>query len=333
MLDHTKYGAADRRRQHRRRRTTGILLRRVGAAGRQMLVAAAAADMGRAGEPSARPRRAGSLHAASKRSLGYGELADKAPRCRCPDLKTVTLKDPKTYTIIGKPLPGVENPADRHRQADLQHRLHGAGHVVRGRSRSARSSWARRSAPTSTRSRRCPASATPSSSKAPPSCRACTPASPSSPTPGGRRRRARKKLKVTWNEGEAASRAAPSGRRRRSSCRTDTPAITIRSDGNADDALQKAAKVVEGAYHYPFISHAPLEPENARRSSRTASWRSGRRASCRRTAAQLVARVLGIPEADITVHMLRGGGGFGRRLTNDYMVEAAWIARVVRRRR
>jgi isoquinoline 1-oxidoreductase beta subunit len=42
---------------------------------------------------------------------------------------------------------------------------------------------------------------------------------------------------------------------------------------------------------------------------------------------QLVSQVLGLPESDIAIHILRSGGGYGRRLSNDYMVEAAWIAR------
>ena len=41
----------------------------------------------------------------------------------------------------------------------------------------------------------------------------------------------------------------------------------------------------------------------------------------------MVARLLGFPESDVTVHMVRGGGGFGRRAYNDLMLDAAWISK------
>jgi hypothetical protein len=83
--------------------------RQVGAAARQMLVAAAAAQLGvPVAELGTRDGRV--LHAASGRSLGYGELAARAANLTPPDLKSVPLKAAADYKIIGQSLPNVDTP-------------------------------------------------------------------------------------------------------------------------------------------------------------------------------------------------------------------------------
>ena len=105
------------------------------------------------------------------------------------------------------------------------------------------------------------------------------------------------------------------------------PAIKLYNDGDAERALAGAAKTVEAAYYYPFLAHAPLEPQNC-----TAHYVNGKLevwvgTQTPREGRQVIAQSLGMSENDITVHFVRMGGGFGRRILNDYMAEAAWIAR------
>jgi len=133
----------------------------------------------------------------------------------------------------------------------------------------------------------------------------------------------------SWDEGATATQSSVGFAAKAKELSTQPPGSVTRNDGNVDTALASASKTVEGAYFYPFLSHAPLEPQNC-----TAQFTNGKLVlwSTSQTPAgglMLVAQTLGIPATDITMHMMRMGGGFGRRLSNDYLVEAAWMAKVV----
>src|SRR5690348_5945258 len=104
---------------------------------------------------------------------------------------------------------------------------------------------------------------------------------------------------------------------------------TQRKDGDVEAAFKDATKVIEASYAYPFISHATLEPQNC-----TASFKDGKLevwapSQDPQLGRQMCAKMLVITEGDVTVHLTRSGGGFGRRLMNDYMVESAWISKQV----
>src|SRR6266446_46928 len=129
---------------------------------------------------------------------------------------------------------------------------------------------------------------------------------------GRRKLRARKQRQSARKNGEAhfrASRHNPQRRRLR--------------EGPRD----RAAKKIEAVYEVPFLAHATMEPMNC-----TAHFHDG---ECELwvptqvpgAAAESVAKALGIPREKIKLHITFIGGGFGRRLIQDYAVEAALLSR------
>ncbi|MBX2946556.1 MAG: xanthine dehydrogenase family protein molybdopterin-binding subunit [Cyclobacteriaceae bacterium] len=140
--------------------------------------------------------------------------------------------------------------------------------------------------------------------------------------------KAKKALKIEW---EATSKLENTDEYEKALSellekKADTPA---RKDGNPDEAFRKAAKVVERTYSAPFLAHNTMEPMNffAHVTADKAEL-----VGPIQTPEQLrttVARVLSLPEENVTVDMTRQGGGFGRRLYGHFGVEAAVISKRV----
>ncbi len=112
----------------------------------------------------------------------------------------------------------------------------------------------------------------------------------------------------------------------------DNGEVTVRrKDGDVETAFKNAAKVIKGEYQCPFISHSPMEPMNffadvrADRVELVGPTQTPARARAE------VSQLLNIPEDKITLQLTRLGGGFGRRLKNDYVTEAAEISSIIKK--
>src|SRR4029079_11430919 len=100
----------------------------------------------------------------------------------------------------------------------------------------------------------------------------------------------------------------------------------VRNDGDFDAVRKSAARVVTARYREPYISHAPLEAPCAFVHVMGDRARVVAPLQQPGGAARAVHTVTGIPRPAITVEMTRCGGGFGRRLTNDFVAEAAHVS-------
>ncbi len=111
----------------------------------------------------------------------------------------------------------------------------------------------------------------------------------------------------------------------------DSPNATVRrKDGDAEAAFNRAAKVVKSEYQCPFLPHNPLEPMNFFAHVRPDGVELVGPSQTPELARTETAKLLGISPDTVTLELTRMGGGFGRRLKTDYVLEAVEVSNLVK---
>lgn len=295
-------------------------LRVAGATARQMLVDAAAK---RWNVPSSEcsTDKGSVLHQASNRRATYGELAAEAAQLPVPT--DVKLKDSKDFKLIGSTVKNVDNPPILTGKPLFGLDFYREGMLFGMMQRPAFGYKAK----------------------------AITNLATLKKMPGildvmlvnngvavvGKStwqvQKAKSALQVEWEKTDTLENTADHNRIL--SELLDSPSATVRrQDGDVKTAFANAAKVVKAEYQCPFLPHSPMEPMNF-----FAHVRSGANGV---DSAELVgptqtpelarnetAKLLGIAPEKVTVELTRMGGGFGRRLKADYVVEAVQVSKLM----
>lgn len=304
-----------------------IPMRQTGAAARAMLLGAASA---RWGVPMAELTTEPSVvvHAASGRRATYGELASDAALLPVPAADAVQLKNASDFRIIGRAIGGIDSPKIVRGEAifGVDTQLPGMVYAAYERSPVFGAKLV---------------SADVDAAKAAPGVIDAFIVEGNGKADElvdgvaviGRNwwlaNKARERLNVQWDNGEWAGHStAKYAEDARTIMAAGNPQEVFTNTGDVDAALASAAQVIEAEYAYPFLAHVAMEPMNCtalmREDGVMEMWAPSQLPQAGQMA---VAQYLGLTPDKVKVNITRMGGGFGRRLNNDYMVQVAAIAR------
>ena len=294
-------------------------LRRAGATARTLLIAAAAAEWG-VPASECRAERGSVLHTRSERRAGFGDLAAAAARLPIP--RDVALKPASEWRLIGRSLPRRDNADVVAGRATfgLDVRLPGMLYASVERA----PVWGGKV-------RTLDAAA----ALAAPGVRHVFDLDDRVAVVADRHwqaLQARRKLVITWDDGPLATLTdATIGDRMRELADADEGGVA-RNEGDAP-AVLATGRVLEAEYEVPFLAHATMEPMNCTVDPRSGEmwgptqFQDGPAMIDGGGARGRLASGLGRGPNHAKVHTTRLGGGFGRRLELDYVIEATEIAR------
>jgi isoquinoline 1-oxidoreductase subunit beta len=321
--DEEKYGNQDTDGS-RTTRHHFMTMRRIGAAARTMLETAAAQQWG---VPVAEVKAANHevVHAKSGRKAGYGALAKAASQLPVP--ASVKLKEPAEFRYIGKGKTDLIDGFDittGKAQYGIDTRLDGMLYAVVARppvyAGKVKSYDASETLKVPGVIKVVAIEGTPPPSEFMPVGGLGVIAKNTWAAIKGR-----EALKIEWDAGPNASYTSSTYRGQLEAAAAK-PGKVVRNEGDVDAAMAKAAKRVQADYYIPHLAQAPMEPPAAVVRVKDGKCEAWGCVQSPQAARDRLAKRLGIPAENVTVHVTLLGGGFGRKSKPDYFVEAGLLS-------
>jgi isoquinoline 1-oxidoreductase beta subunit len=298
-------------------RTTWDPMRKAGAAAREMLISAAALNW--AVPRSACTAESGHIkHAASNRSLSYGELASKAATLPIPT--DVTLKQSKDYKLVGQRLARLDSPAKVKGEAvfGIDFRLPGMKFALLSRCPTIGGEVSGFDDKESKK-----VSGVSYVGKIGDSAVAVVADSVWGAMEG------RRVLNVTWDDGANKDLNTAAEMASLKAALTQRDKASIASLYSAGDPAKALGRRISGEYELPFMAHAPMEPGNCTANFQGTKCELWAPTQVPQDCRDSVATAIGLDPDQVKVNVTLMGGGFGRRLEHDYAVEAALVSKAI----
>jgi len=294
-------------------RTTWDPMRKAGAAAREMLISAAALTWN-VPRSSCTAESSHIKHAASGRSLSYGELVGKAATLPIPT--DVPLKQSKDYKIVGQRLPRVDSLAKVKGEAvfGIDFRLPGMKFALLSR---------------------CPVIGGKVSTFDDKESKKISGVSyvgkigESAVAVGADSvwgaMEGRRVLNVTWDEGpnKDLNTAAAIASLKQAASKKGASLFS------AGDPAKASGRRISAEYELPFMAHAPMEPGNCTAHYQGTKCELWAPTQVPQDCRDSVATAVGLDPDQVKVNVTLMGGGFGRRLEHDYAVEAALVSKAI----
>jgi isoquinoline 1-oxidoreductase subunit beta len=292
--------------------------RKMGAMARIMLIGAAAQSWN-VDRQACRAEKGYVIHTPTGRRASYGSLAEAASKIALP--KDIPLKDPKDFTLVGKPMHRLDTPSKTNGTAQFGLDVYIPGMLTAVVARA-------------------PVFGGKVVSFDAEKARAIPGVVNVVQVPSGvaviakgfwPAKLGREKLEITWDEGPGAA-VSTVEMREKYSAMSKTPGAIARKVGDPAAALAGAAKTISAEYEVPYLAHCMMEPLNTvvdLHEDRCEIWTGSQFQTGDRAAA---ARVAGLKPEQVTLHTTLLGGGFGRRANpaSDFVTEATEVAKAAK---